>query len=197
MVFAFLFGLSMDYEVFILARMREEYDAHRLDRRRGRARDRAHRPAGHERGVDPVPGVRRRWRPAPDTDVKMLATGLGGRDPVRRDRDPGAARARGGVAVRPLELVAARAAGALVAREALPAGGGGSRRPLTRRAGLTSATGASRGIGAAAARALRDTPGMSSEAAALVQLFNDRWNGHDLYGVLACIDDEMEFDWSD
>ena len=24
--FAFLFGLSMDYEVFILARMREEYD---------------------------------------------------------------------------------------------------------------------------------------------------------------------------
>jgi putative drug exporter of the RND superfamily len=26
MVFAFLFGLSMDYEVFILARMREEYD---------------------------------------------------------------------------------------------------------------------------------------------------------------------------
>jgi RND superfamily putative drug exporter len=26
-VFAFLYGLSMDYEVFILARMREEYDA--------------------------------------------------------------------------------------------------------------------------------------------------------------------------
>jgi RND superfamily putative drug exporter len=29
MVFAFLFGLSMDYEVFILARMREEYDVNR------------------------------------------------------------------------------------------------------------------------------------------------------------------------
>ncbi len=28
MVFAFLFGLSMDYEVFILARIREEYDQH-------------------------------------------------------------------------------------------------------------------------------------------------------------------------
>jgi RND superfamily putative drug exporter len=27
LIFAFLFGLSMDYEVFILARMREEYDA--------------------------------------------------------------------------------------------------------------------------------------------------------------------------
>ena len=26
MVFSFLFGLSMDYEVFILSRMREEYD---------------------------------------------------------------------------------------------------------------------------------------------------------------------------
>src|SRR4029077_11600372 len=26
MVFAFLYGLSMDYEVFILARIREEYD---------------------------------------------------------------------------------------------------------------------------------------------------------------------------
>lgn len=28
-VFAFLFGLSMDYEVFILSRMRESYDEHR------------------------------------------------------------------------------------------------------------------------------------------------------------------------
>jgi RND superfamily putative drug exporter len=28
-IFAFLFGLSMDYEVFILARMREEYDTHK------------------------------------------------------------------------------------------------------------------------------------------------------------------------
>ena len=34
MVFAFLYGLSMDYEVFILSRMREEYDAHRRHRRR-------------------------------------------------------------------------------------------------------------------------------------------------------------------
>ena len=34
MVFAFLFGLSMDYEVFILARIREEYDAGRRPTRR-------------------------------------------------------------------------------------------------------------------------------------------------------------------
>ena len=33
-VFAFLFGLSMDYEVFILARMREEYDRTGSTRRR-------------------------------------------------------------------------------------------------------------------------------------------------------------------
>ena len=45
MVFAFLFGLSMDYEVFILARMREEYDAHRLDRD-GRRRRASAAPAG-------------------------------------------------------------------------------------------------------------------------------------------------------
>src|SRR5687768_11506680 len=29
LVFAFLFGLSMDYEVFILARIREEYESNR------------------------------------------------------------------------------------------------------------------------------------------------------------------------
>jgi RND superfamily putative drug exporter len=29
MIFAFLYGLSMDYEVFMLTRMREEYDEHR------------------------------------------------------------------------------------------------------------------------------------------------------------------------
>ena len=32
MIFAFLFGLSMDYEVFMLTRMREAYDETRLDR---------------------------------------------------------------------------------------------------------------------------------------------------------------------
>jgi RND superfamily putative drug exporter len=74
-VFAFLFGLSMDYEVFILSRMREEYD-----------RD------GHtDRAV--VAGLARTGRlvtagslilflafialaSSPGTDMKMLATGL-------------------------------------------------------------------------------------------------------------------------
>jgi RND superfamily putative drug exporter len=74
-VFAFLFGLSMDYEVFILARMREEYDA-----------------TGHTNEAV-VRGIGRTGRlvtsaalilflaflslaSGPDTDVKVLATGL-------------------------------------------------------------------------------------------------------------------------
>jgi RND superfamily putative drug exporter len=76
MVFAFLFGLSMDYEVFILARMREGYD----------------RTGSTSAAV--VEGLSRTGRlvtsaalilflafaslaSAPDTDVKVLATGLG------------------------------------------------------------------------------------------------------------------------
>ena len=75
-VFAFLFGLSMDYEVFILARIREEYD----------------RTGSTERAV--VGGLARTGRlvtsaalilflgfaamaTAPSTSVKMIATGLG------------------------------------------------------------------------------------------------------------------------
>ena len=75
MVFAFLFGLSMDYEVFILSRMREEYD----------------RTGSTETAV--VRGIGRTGRlvtsaalilflaftsmaSGPETDVKMMATGL-------------------------------------------------------------------------------------------------------------------------
>src|SRR3954452_3525041 len=75
MIFAFLFGLSMDYEVFILSRMREEYD----------------RTDSTETAV--IRGIGRTGRlvtsaalilflsftsmaSGPDTDVKMLATGL-------------------------------------------------------------------------------------------------------------------------
>jgi RND superfamily putative drug exporter len=75
MIFAFLFGLSMDYEVFILARMREEYD----------------RTGDTDEAV--VVGLGRTGRlvtsaalilfltfvsmgSGPDMDVKMLATGL-------------------------------------------------------------------------------------------------------------------------
>lgn len=76
MIFAFLFGLSMDYEVFILARMREEWDS-----------------TGRTNGAV-VTGLARTGRlvtsaavilflsfmslsSVPATDVKLLATGLG------------------------------------------------------------------------------------------------------------------------
>jgi putative drug exporter of the RND superfamily len=76
MVFAFLFGLSMDYEVFILSRIREEYD----------------RTGSTDRAV--VAGIGRTGRlvtsaalilflaflsmsTAPMTDLKVMATGLG------------------------------------------------------------------------------------------------------------------------
>jgi putative drug exporter of the RND superfamily len=75
-VFAFLYGLSMDYEVFILARMREDYDA----------------TGSTDRAV--VQGMARTGRlvtsaalilflafvalaAAPITDMKVMATGLG------------------------------------------------------------------------------------------------------------------------
>ncbi|MDX6586264.1 MAG: putative drug exporter of the superfamily [Solirubrobacterales bacterium] len=75
MVFAFLFGLSMDYEVFILSRMREEYD----------------RTGSTETAV--IQGIARTGRlvtsaalilflafmamaSAPGTDVRIMATGL-------------------------------------------------------------------------------------------------------------------------
>jgi len=76
MVFAFLYGLSMDYEVFILSRIREEYDA-------GRDTDRA-----------VIEGIARTGRlvtsaalilflafialsSGPGTDIKIFATALG------------------------------------------------------------------------------------------------------------------------
>jgi len=76
MIFAFLFGLSMDYEVFILSRMREEYD------RTGSTRSAV------------IEGLGRTGRlvtsaalilflafaslgSAPDTDIKVFATALG------------------------------------------------------------------------------------------------------------------------
>ena len=76
MIFAFLFGLSMDYEVFILSRMREEYD------RTGRT------------DLAVIQGIGRTGRlvtsaalilflafvamaSSPGTDIKMFATGLG------------------------------------------------------------------------------------------------------------------------
>ncbi len=74
-VFAFLFGLSMDYEVFILARMREEYD------RTGSTRTAVVRGIGRTgRLVTSAALILflafTAMASGPDTEVKMLATGL-------------------------------------------------------------------------------------------------------------------------
>jgi RND superfamily putative drug exporter len=75
MIFAFLFGLSMDYEVFILARMREEYD------RTGSTHEAVVRGIGRTgRLVTSAALILflafTSMASAPETDVKMLATGL-------------------------------------------------------------------------------------------------------------------------
>jgi RND superfamily putative drug exporter len=75
MIFAFLFGLSMDYEVFILARMREEYDA------TGSTREAVVRGIGRTgRLVTSAALILflafMSLASSPGTDVKMLATGL-------------------------------------------------------------------------------------------------------------------------
>jgi RND superfamily putative drug exporter len=76
MVFAFLFGLSMDYEVFILARMREEYD------RTGSTNTAVVRGIGRTgRLVTSAALILflsfAAMASGPDTNVKMFATGLG------------------------------------------------------------------------------------------------------------------------
>jgi RND superfamily putative drug exporter len=75
MIFAFLFGLSMDYEVFILARMREEYDA------TGSTKTAVVRGIGRTgRLVTSAALILflafMSLASSPGTDVKMLATGL-------------------------------------------------------------------------------------------------------------------------
>ncbi|HVT21520.1 MAG TPA: MMPL family transporter [Mycobacteriales bacterium] len=75
-VFAFLFGLSMDYEVFILARIREEYD-----RTGSTARATVEGLARTGRLVTSAACILAlaflAMSTGPQTDIKILATGLG------------------------------------------------------------------------------------------------------------------------
>jgi RND superfamily putative drug exporter len=76
MVFAFLFGLSMDYEVFILSRIREAYDA------TGDARHAVIEGLGRTgRLVTSAAAILMlgflSMSTGPETDLKVLATGLG------------------------------------------------------------------------------------------------------------------------
>jgi RND superfamily putative drug exporter len=76
MCFAFLYGLSMDYEVFILARMREEYD------RTGDTRTAVVEGIGHTGRLVTSAALILflafvSLSTAPSTDIRILATGLG------------------------------------------------------------------------------------------------------------------------
>ena len=104
-VFAFLFGISMDYQVFIISRMREAYD----------------RTGSTETAV--VEGIGRTGRlvtsaalilglafvafgAQPGTEAKIFATRARRRHPDRRHDHPRRPRARRRRHPRPLELVA-------------------------------------------------------------------------------------------
>ena len=106
-LFAMLFGLSMDYEVFLVSRMREFWDegetneeavAHGLERT-GPDRD-----GGGDRDGRGLLRLRRRLDRRPAA-VRPRARD---RDLHRRDADPGRARACTDAALRSLQLVAAR-----------------------------------------------------------------------------------------
>ncbi len=109
-LFSVLFGLSMDYEVFLMTRMREEWDrtgSNELAVARGFGADRPHRDIG---GVDHGGGVRRLHRkPITGLQGHGIRAGRGGAD--RCDRGTGGGgTGRDAVAGRP-ELVAAGVAG--------------------------------------------------------------------------------------
>ena len=109
-VFALLFGLSMDYEVFILTRINEEY-AHRQTPTRPSSADRPHRPAGHLRRPDPVPGLHRPRRSTGNRRQDPLYR-AGRRHHHRRHRHPRRPRARPRRPARPVQLVATPPPGA-------------------------------------------------------------------------------------
>ena len=108
-LFSVLFGLSMDYHVFLLSRIRETVRTHRRHRGSGRARHRRHGPDHHRRRPDHRRRLRRiRCRPAGDVPADGLRRRR--RSPHRRHLDPHGRRAGGDGVARPLELVPAELA---------------------------------------------------------------------------------------
>ena len=104
MMFAIVFGLSMDYEVFLLSRIKEEYDRTHDNAHGRRRRARGHRPRDHRGGRDHgvrVRQLRARRRPRAQ-GVRPRARGRGAR---RRNHRPARARARDDGAARRPQLV--------------------------------------------------------------------------------------------
>ena len=110
LMLAIAFGLSMDYEVFLLSRIREQWDRTGDNTRRGRDRAAAHRRDHHQRRAAADRG-HRRVRDVGHRVHQDDRRRHDHRDPGRRDDRPGAAGAGHHAAARPVELVGAGAAG--------------------------------------------------------------------------------------
>ena len=121
-MFAILFGLSMDYEVFLLSRIREEYLRHGDNARAvsdglaNTGRVITARGGDHDRRLQLVRAGRRR-------DPQAHGDRPGDRDPRRRDDRADGPRPGDHAAARPRELVAARLDGPAAAEGR----GGGAR----------------------------------------------------------------------
>ena len=120
MIFAFLFGISMDYEVFMLTRMREGYDETGDTKRAISLGLAPHGQAGDERGARAhVRVLLAVDRPRPRHQA--VRDRAGGRDHLRRDDHPRLARTLDDAPARPLELVAARVGGDAASHRSQPA----------------------------------------------------------------------------
>ena len=91
--FAILFGLSMDYMVFLMSRIREEHVHGLKTRAGGRARHRGDRPGGRGGGADHGHGLRR-LHPQRRSDSEGVRAAARGRDPDGRADRADDARAR-------------------------------------------------------------------------------------------------------
>ena len=87
LLFVILFGLSMDYHVFIISRIRETFDRGETHGRGGRARDQVHGRRRHQRRDRD--GLRLRdLRDALDAVLQAVRRRARGGDPDRRDDRP-------------------------------------------------------------------------------------------------------------
>ncbi len=103
-LFAIVFGLSMDYEVFLLSRIKEEYDRTEGQRHGRRRRAGRHGPGDHRRGAHHVLRVRR-LRPRRQPPAQAVRPGPGDRRAGRRHAGPHGPRAVHDGAARRQELV--------------------------------------------------------------------------------------------
>ena len=129
LAFAIVFGLSMDYEVFLISRVHEEWQRAPRRQRRRQGGPRPHRARDHRRGRGDGRGVRR-VRDQRQPGARDVRAGDGERRVARRARGQDAPAARRPPAARPHHLGAAA-----LARPAASAGRDRGRAGDQRRSG--------------------------------------------------------------